>query len=135
MKHEKHADRRGSCKTLDVKGQPGRGTFRFARLDDILIREGRRPSRPPGLCSSLRKERTIVAVIAIPFCLNSFFMNGAFTGIICTLVFGGLVWLIRFNPFIPERIKNVKLRVMILMIGLMVTAITLFASLFRRWHP
>lgn len=135
MKHEMHADRRGSRKTLDVNGPPGRGPSRFVRLDDILIREGRHPSRPLGFCSSLRKERTIVAVIAIPFCLNSFFMNGAFTGIICTLVFGGLVWLIRFNPFIPGRIKDVKLRVVILMIGLMATAITLFAGLFRRWHP
>lgn len=129
MKHEIHADRIGSCKTLDEDCPPGRKPLRLGRLDDILIRDGRHPVRSSKFCGSLRKERAVLAVIAIPFCLSSFFMNGAFTGIICTLFFGGMVWLIRFNPFIPGRIRSVKLRVVILIIGLTAIVIRLIGSL------
>lgn len=133
-KHEMRTDRIDSCKNQDEDGLQGRRPLRLERLDDILIRERRHPPRTPEFYGNFRKERVIFAVISIPFCLASFLMHGAFTGIVVTLVFGVIVWLLRFNPFIPGRISNMKLRVVILMIGFAAIAIRLIVSLIGQLH-
>jgi len=84
--------------------------------------------------ASLNKGRMLMGSTFLPFVVYVVLHDGALAGGLTVGVFGLGVYLMKFNPFVPGRIKNERVRIAVLLLGATASAITAIADAIKLFH-
>lgn len=75
-----------------------------------------------------------MGAICLPFVVYAVLHDGALVGGLTVAVFGLGIYLRKFNPFVPGRIKNERVRIVVLLLGATASVITVIADVIKLFH-